>query len=174
MNLIPYRGITPRMNESVFVADGAQLIGDLELGEGASVWFNAVARADLAPIRIGARTNLQDGAIAHVNTGQPLIIGEDVSIGHGAIVHGCSIGNGTLVGMGAIVLNGARIGEFCLIGAGSLITENSVIEPYTLAFGSPAKPIRKLTEDDLERMRRTSLSYVQKGSEFLRMRKGTD
>ncbi|MNJ51584.1 putative acetyltransferase [compost metagenome] len=161
-----YQGRRPIVDASVFAAEGAKLIGDVTVGKESSIWFNAVLRGDLAPIVIGERTNLQDGVIGHVNTGQPLIVDDDVSIGHGAIIHGCHIGKGTLIGMGAIILNGADIGEYALIGAGSLVTENTVIPPYTLSLGSPARVVRELTEDDLRRMKLTTDSYVAKGKEY--------
>ncbi|MEK3776587.1 gamma carbonic anhydrase family protein [Paenibacillus sp. FSL K6-4396] len=164
--IIPYKGLQPQLHPSVYMAEGAKLIGDLRMGEESSVWFNAVLRADLAPIIIGKRCNIQDNVVGHVNTDQPLIVGDDVSVGHTAIIHGCSIGTGSLIGMGAILLNGADIGEYTLIGAGSVVTENSKIPPYTLALGTPAKVIRELTDADLERMSRTSLGYVTKGKEY--------
>ncbi|MEK4665194.1 gamma carbonic anhydrase family protein [Priestia sp. FSL H7-0729] len=164
--IIPYKGLQPQLHPSVYMAEGAKLIGDLRMGEESSVWFNAVLRADLAPIIIGKRCNIQDNVVGHVNTDQPLIVGDDVSVGHTAIIHGCRIGTGSLIGMGAILLNGADIGEYTLIGAGSVVTENSKIPPYTLALGTPAKVIRELTDADLERMSRTSLGYVTKGIEY--------
>ncbi|WHX47357.1 gamma carbonic anhydrase family protein [Paenibacillus woosongensis] len=164
--LLNYRGKRPALDASVFIAEGAKLIGDVTVGKDSSVWFNAVLRGDLAEIRIGERTNLQDGVIGHVNTGQPLIVENDVSVGHAAIIHGCHIGRGTLIGMGAIILNGAAIGEYALIGAGSLVTENTVIPAYTLALGSPARVVRELTEADLQRMKLTTDSYVVKGKEY--------
>ncbi|MCP1185345.1 gamma carbonic anhydrase family protein [Paenibacillus sp. 1781tsa1] len=164
--IIPYKGLQPQLHSSVYMAEGAKLIGDLRMGEESSVWFNAVLRADLAPIIIGKRCNIQDNVVGHVNTDQPLIVGDDVSVGHTAIIHGCRIGTGSLIGMGAILLNGADIGEYTLIGAGSVVTENSKIPPYTLALGTPAKVIRELTDADLERMSRTSLGYVTKGKEY--------
>ncbi len=163
---IAYDGRVPQLGKDVYVAEGVRLIGDLKVGEQASIWFNTVLRADLAPIRIGARTNIQDGCVGHVNTNEPLLVEEEVSVGHGAIIHGCTIGKGTLIGMGAIVLNGADIGEYALVGAGSLVTENGKIPPYTLALGTPAKAVRELNEEDLLRMRRTMESYVQKGREY--------
>lgn len=164
--IIQYKGLQPQLHPSVYMAEGAKLIGDLRMGEESSVWFNAVLRADLAPIIIGKRCNIQDNVVGHVNTDQPLILGDDVSVGHTAIIHGCRIGTGSLIGMGAILLNGADIGEYTLIGAGSVVTENSKIPPYTLALGTPAKVIRELTDADLERMSRTSLGYVTKGKEY--------
>ncbi|GBF72787.1 gamma carbonic anhydrase family protein [Paenibacillus sp. 598K] len=164
--LIPYQGKLPQIDPSVYVAEGAKLIGDIEIGAQSTVWFNAVLRGDLAPIRIGSRCNIQDGVVGHVNTSQPLLLEDEVSVGHAAIIHGCSIGKGTLIGMGAIVLNGADIGEYALIGAGAIVTEHRVIPPYTLALGSPAKPVRELTEADLLRMKATWESYVLKGKEY--------
>lgn len=164
--LLPYKGIKPVIHQSVYIAEGAKIIGDVSIAEHSTVWFNAVLRGDLAPIQIGNSCNIQDGVIGHVNTNQPLIVEEEVSIGHGAIIHGCTIGKGTLIGMGAIVLNGADIGEYALIGAGSIVTENKKIPPYTLSIGTPAKVVRELTEDDLQRMRRTMESYVTKGIEY--------
>ncbi|WP_405153019.1 gamma carbonic anhydrase family protein [Paenibacillus sp. FSL K6-0108] len=164
--IIPYKGIQPQLHPSVYMAEGAKLIGDLTMGEESTIWFNAVLRADLAPIVIGRRCNIQDNVVGHVNTDQPLLLDDDVSVGHSAIIHGCRIGKGSLIGMGAILLNGAEIGEYALIGAGSVVTENSKIPPYTLALGTPAKVIRELTDADLERMSRTTLGYVAKGKEY--------
>ncbi|GAC43985.1 gamma carbonic anhydrase family protein [Paenibacillus popilliae] len=164
--IIPYKGIRPSLDPSVYIAEGAKLIGDVTVGPLSSVWFNAVLRGDLAPIQIGREVNLQDGVIGHVNTDQPLRIADRVSIGHGAIVHGCRIGTGTLIGMGAIVLNGAEIGEYALVGAGSVVTETNKLPAYTLSLGSPARVIRELTDEDLQRMKRTTDSYVVKGKEY--------
>lgn len=168
MIYIPYQGITPSVHPSVYVADGVKIIGDVTVGEQSSIWFNAVLRGDLAPIRIGNRCNIQDGVVGHVNTDQPLIVEDEVSVGHAAIIHGSHVGKGTLIGMGAIVLNGAEIGEYALIGAGSIVTENKKIPSYTLAMGTPAKVVRELTEQDLQRMNRTMESYVAKGGEYKR------
>jgi carbonic anhydrase/acetyltransferase-like protein (isoleucine patch superfamily) len=164
--LYVFKGINPTVHESVFIADGVRIIGDVSVEQDSSIWYNAVLRGDLAPIRIGQRTNIQDGSIGHVNVNQPLLIGDDVSVGHGAIVHGCTIGRGALIGMGAIILNGATIGEYALIAAGSIVTENKVIPPYTLSMGSPAKVVRELTAADLNRMKVTAHSYVQKSNEY--------
>ncbi|MFD1178741.1 gamma carbonic anhydrase family protein [Paenibacillus puldeungensis] len=164
--LLSYLGRTPAVDPSVFIAEGAKLIGNVTVLSEASIWYNAVLRGDLAEIVIGERSNIQDGVIGHVNTSQPLIVESDVSVGHAAIIHGCRIGKGTLIGMGAIVLNGADIGEYALVGAGSLVTENTKIPPYTLSLGSPARVVRELTDDDLQRMRLTTESYVVKGKEY--------
>ncbi|GIO55254.1 gamma carbonic anhydrase family protein [Paenibacillus sp. SSG-1] len=164
--LLPYGQHLPKIHPSVYVAEGAKIVGDVQIGQQSSVWFNAVLRGDMAPIVIGDRCNIQDGAVGHVNTDEPLILEDDVSVGHAAIVHGCTIGKGTLIGMGAIVLNGAEIGEYALIGAGSIVTENKKIPPYTLSLGSPARVVRELTEEDLRRMYRTTQNYVDKGKEY--------
>lgn len=164
--LIPYGNKLPQIHTSVYVAEGAKIIGDVKIDEESSVWFNSVLRGDMAPIIIGKRCNIQDGTVGHVNTQQPLILADEVSVGHAAIIHGCTIGKGTLIGMGAIILNGAEIGEYALIGAGSVVTENTIIPPYTLSFGTPAKVVRELTEDDLKRMSVTVNNYVGKGKEY--------
>ncbi|MBJ9988516.1 gamma carbonic anhydrase family protein [Paenibacillus sp. S28] len=164
--LLPYGQHLPKIHPSVYVAEGAKIVGDVQIGQQSSVWFNAVLRGDMAPIVIGDRCNIQDGAVGHVNTDEPLILEDGVSVGHAAIVHGCTIGKGTLIGMGAIVLNGAEIGEYALIGAGSIVTENKKIPPYTLSLGSPARVVRELTEEDLRRMYRTTQNYVDKGKEY--------
>ncbi|EGL16005.1 MULTISPECIES: gamma carbonic anhydrase family protein [Paenibacillus] len=164
--LHPFKGLFPAIASSVYIAPGVQIIGDVSVGEDSTIWFNAVLRGDLAPIRIGNRCNIQDGCIGHVNMDQPLILEDDVSVGHGALIHGCRIGRGTLIGMGAIVLNGAEIGEYALVGAGSLVTEGTILPAYTLSLGTPAKVVRELTPQDLERMKRTTDNYVSKGREY--------
>ncbi|MFC6332266.1 gamma carbonic anhydrase family protein [Paenibacillus septentrionalis] len=164
--LIPYQSYRPKLEQQVYVAEGAKIIGDVYIGEESTIWFNAVLRGDLAPIHIGKRSNIQDGVVAHVNTDQPLVVHDEVSVGHSAIIHGCTINRGSLIGMGAIVLNGAEIGEYALIGAGAVVTENSKIPAYTLSLGTPAKVVRELQEADIERMKRTMESYVFKGYEY--------
>lgn len=163
---LPFMGTYPRLASGVYVAEGAKIIGDVTIGDQSTVWFNAVLRGDLAPIVIGRQCNIQDGVVGHVNTNQPLVLEDGVSVGHAAIIHGCRIGRGTLIGMGAIVLNGADIGEYALVGAGAIVTENQVIPPYTLCLGTPAKVIRELTERDLQRMKITADSYVSKGEQY--------
>lgn len=163
---IAYGSYIPQLAESVYVAEGAKLVGDVRISKQSSVWFNAVLRGDLAPVIIGERCNIQDGVVGHVAEGLPLELEDDISVGHSAIIHGCRIGKGTLIGMGAIVLNGAEIGEYALVGAGSIVTENTIIPPYTLSLGTPARVVRELTEQDLQRMARTSDSYVHKAREY--------
>ena len=164
--LIEYEGITPRVHDSVFVAPGAMLIGDVTIGEESSVWFNCVLRGDLEPIRIGCRTNVQDGAIIHMDREMPCLIGDDVTIGHGAILHSCIIGNDALIGMGAILLSGSVIGERAIVAAGALVREGQEIPPDALAMGVPAKVVRDVTEDELERVRRGKDDYVSRAHQM--------
>lgn len=131
------------------VAPGAVLVGEVRLCRGASVWYNAVLRADAGPITVGEGSNVQDCCVLHVSEGFPLTLGRGVTVGHGAVLHGCTVGDNTVVGMGAILLNGARVGADCLIGAGALVTEGTVIPDGTLAFGSPARPVRPLTDAEI-------------------------
>lgn len=154
----------PRFEGRHWIAPGAHLIGDVVLGEGASVWFNAVIRADNAPIRIGARSNVQDGAVLHVDPGVPLTIGEGVTVGHLAMLHGCTVGDGSLIGIGAVVLNGAVIGRDCLIGARALVTEGTVVPDGSLFLGSPGKVVREVTDEQIAGIRAGVESYVKKGA----------
>ena len=160
---IPYQQIVPEIHPSVYIAQGAMIIGDVTIGEESNVWFNAVLRGDLDQIRIGARTNIQDGTIVHLDNGYPCIIGDDVTVGHGCIVHGCTVGDGAMLGMGAIVLTGAKIGERAIVGAGALVREGQEIPPETVAVGIPAKVRRDVSTEDLERIRFGTLDYVTRG-----------
>lgn len=158
--IIGYRGRQPHLAEDVVVMETAVVAGDVEIGAGSSVWFGAVVRGDVHSVRIGSLTNVQDGCLLHVTTNtHPLIIGDRVTIGHGAILHGCTVGDGALIGMGAIVLDGAAVGEEALIGAGALVTEGSVIPPRTLAVGSPARVKRELTAEELARLAHSAEHY---------------
>lgn len=151
----------PIIHPTVVIAQGAHVLGEATLGPRCSVWYNAVVRADEAPITIGAETNIQDCAVIHVSTGHPTAIGEGVTIGHGAIVHGCTVGSNTLIGMGAIVLDDAEIGRDCIIGAGALVTKGMRIPDGSLAFGNPARIIRSLTEEEIEANRANAAEYVR-------------
>ncbi len=162
--LIAYEGITPNVHPSVFVAPGAMIIGDVTIGEASSIWFNTTLRGDLEPIRIGCRTNVQDGAVIHMDKEIPCLIGDDVTIGHGAILHSCTIGNEALIGMGAILLTGSVIGERAIIAAGTLVREGQEIPPDSIAMGVPAKVRREVTEAELERVRRGKDDYILRGS----------
>lgn len=165
--LIPYQGVMPTVHPSVFVAPGAMIIGDVTIGEESSVWFNSVLRGDLEPIRIGCRTNIQDGAVIHMDKEVPCLIGDDVTIGHGAILHSCTIGNEALIGMGAILLTGSTLGERAVVAAGTLVREGQEIPPGTVAMGVPAKVRREVTEAELERVRSGKDDYVLRGKLML-------
>jgi len=157
-----YRGITPRLDESVFVAPGAHIVGDVVIGKDSSVWFNTVVRGDVHSIRIGERTNIQDGCILHVTSGvYPLVLGSNITVGHGAILHGCTIEDECLIGMGAIVLDNARIGAGSLVAAGALIRENSQIPPGSLVAGVPATVKRPLTDSERKGLARGAENYVR-------------
>lgn len=159
-----YRDIEPKIDPTAFIAENAVIIGDVEIGKDSSVWYGCVIRGDVNKIRIGDRTNIQDGTVIHVSRAQfdgPTIIGDEVTIGHGAMIHGCTIEDGALIGIGATVLDGARIGAQSFIAAGSLVTPNTVIPPRTLVMGSPAKVKKELTEADLEDLEDFWKSYVE-------------
>ena len=159
--LRPYKGTTPRVHESAYIDASAQVIGDVEIGEESSIWMNAVLRGDVHWIRVGRRSNVQDGTVVHVMNGtHPTRIGDDVTIGHGAIVHGCTIGNRVLIGMGAILLNGATVGDDSIVAAGSLLTEEIRIPERSLVMGSPAKVKRQLTEREAASILEYSQRYV--------------
>src|SRR5215510_8576586 len=149
-------------NGRYWVADNATVLGRVLIEEDASIWFNAVLRGDTEPIRIGARANVQDGCVLHTDLGFPLLVGAEATIGHGAMLHGCSIGRGSLIGIGAVVLNGARVGEDCLIASHALIPEGKVIAPRSVVMGSPGKVTREVNERDLARMRESFEDYVSR------------
>ena len=154
-----FEGIMPEIDESVFVAESADIIGDVKIGKNSSVWYNTVLRVDEHAIRIGENTNIQDGTVVHVGLDVDTVIGDNVTVGHNALVHGCKIGNNSLVGMGAIVLNGAEIGEFCMIGAGALVTQNKKFPDGMLIIGSPAKAVRELTEEEKQSLIKSADDY---------------
>lgn len=151
---------------SAWVAPSADLIGDVRLGAGASIWFGAAIRADNTPILIGGRSNIQEGAVLHSDPGSPLTIGAGCTVGHRAILHGCTIGANVLVGMGATVLNDAVIGDDCLIGAGALVTEGKVFAPGSLIVGAPARVVRVLSPDAIARLRMAADSYVARATAY--------
>ncbi|WP_114389071.1 gamma carbonic anhydrase family protein [Notoacmeibacter marinus] len=154
-------------DETVFVAPGAQVMGNVILGAQVGIWFNAVLRGDNEPITIGARTNIQDLTMIHTDPGAPVTIGEGCTIGHKAIIHGCTIGDNSLIGMGATVLNRAKIGKNCLIGAGALITEGKDIPDGSLVVGAPGKVVRQLDEGAISALRMSAENYVQNAARFL-------
>ncbi|HDS09058.1 MAG TPA: gamma carbonic anhydrase family protein [Firmicutes bacterium] len=157
-----FKGKQPEIHKTAFIFDGAIIVGDVEIGEKSSIWFNSVVRGDVNYIKIGKFTNVQELSALHVDTGKyPLVIGDYVTIGHNAVLHGCTIKDNALIGMGAIVLNGAEVGELCVIGAGALVTENSKIPPGTLAVGIPAKVKRELTTEEKEQIKKSAAHYVE-------------
>jgi len=146
---------------STWIAEDAVILGDAEMADGCSVYFHTVIRTESDPIRIGRNTNIQDNCTVHTGRGYPVIIGEGVTVGHGCIIHGCTIGDNTLIGMGSIIMDGAVIGRNCIIGAGSLITEHKVIQDGSLVFGSPAKVIRTVTDEEIQTNRLTAAHYLE-------------
>ena len=156
------------IDKSVFIAPGAQVIGDVTIGKDCGVWYNAVIRGDSREIVIGERTNIQDLACLHVDKHFKLSVGDNVTIGHSAIVHGCAVGNNVLIGMGAIIMNGAQIGNNCIIGAGALVTENMIIPDGMMAYGSPAKVIRALSEEEKQGILENADIYVRHAKEALK------
>jgi len=155
-------------DDRYWVAPDANVIGKVILGEEVGIWFGATLRGDNEPIIVGARSNIQEGTVVHTDPGKPVIIGEGCTIGHGAIIHGCTIGNNSLIGMGATVLNGAVIGNNCLVGANALVTEGKVFPDNSLIVGSPAKAIRTLDADAVEGLKKSAESYVRNWQRFKR------
>ncbi|MDO9092979.1 MAG: gamma carbonic anhydrase family protein [Rubrivivax sp.] len=151
---------TPQLASTAWVADSAQVIGRVRMGEGSSVWYGAVLRGDNDWITLGARANVQDGSVLHTDPGFPLTLGDDVTVGHLVMLHGCTVGDGSLIGIQAVVLNGARIGRNCLVGAGAVVTEGKEFPDNSLILGSPAKVVRQLTPEQAERMKHAALHYV--------------
>ena len=161
MLIRPHKGIHPKIGERVFIAETAAVIGDVEIGDDSSIWYGTVVRGDVFHIRIGAGTNIQDNCTIHVTNGTwPTIIAENVSIGHGVIAHGCRIGSGCLIGMGARILDDVEIGEESLVGAGALITEGTRIPPRSLVLGMPARVRRGLSVEEIRRVRQNALNYI--------------
>jgi carbonic anhydrase/acetyltransferase-like protein (isoleucine patch superfamily) len=168
--LLEYKGKWPKLGERVFIAEGAMIIGDVEIGDHSSVWFNSVVRGDVDIIRIGAHSNIQDGSILHVMKNQyPLILHDYVTVGHGVMLHGCEIESHCLIGMRATILNNARVGAHTIVGAGALITEGTVIPPRSLVLGMPAKVKRELTDAEVENIDEYARRYYQYKETYLGM-----
>lgn len=166
--VLPYRGHYPSIAKGVFAAAGARLIGDLVIAEDASLWFNVTVRADCNYIRIGARSNIQDNSVIHVtNSKHPTVIAEDVTVGHSAVLHGCEIKAGCLIGMGAVVMDGVVIGERCMVAAGSLVTPGKEFPAGHLIKGSPAKAVRELTEQELKALETSITYYLEYKSHYV-------
>jgi carbonic anhydrase/acetyltransferase-like protein (isoleucine patch superfamily) len=159
-------GIAPKLGAGAWVADSADVMGAVELGENASVWFGAVLRGDTAHIKIGKNSNVQDGSVLHADDGVPLEVGDDVTIGHQVMLHGCTIGDGALIGIQSVVLNRAKIGKGCIVGAGSLVTEGKVFPDYSMIMGSPAKVVRQLDEATVTQLRMSAQHYVTNAQRF--------
>jgi gamma-carbonic anhydrase len=157
----------PAVDPSAFVVESAVIVGDVVVGPEASVWFHAVLRGDVERVRIGARTNVQDNATIHVSGGRwPTVVGEDVTIGHAAVLHGCTVGDHALVGIGAIVLDGAEIGAECLVGAGALVTPGTAVPPRSLVLGHPARRVRELSGEEIERLHRSAANYLAHAARY--------
>jgi carbonic anhydrase/acetyltransferase-like protein (isoleucine patch superfamily) len=156
----------PVVHDTAWIAPSADVIGDAVLGEQVTLWFGAVVRADNGPVHVGARTNIQDGAVLHSDPGSPMTIGADCTVGHRAILHGCTVGDGCLIGMGATVLNDAVIGAGSLVGAGALVTEGKVFPPGSLIVGAPARAVRTLEPEQIERLRASATGYAERGRRY--------
>lgn len=150
---------------TVFIAPGAIVLGDVTLGEDVGIWYHATVRGDRAPIVIGNRSNVQDNAVVHVDAKYPVTIGENVTIGHSAVIHGCEIGDNSLIGMGAIIMNGARIGKNCIVGAGALVTQNTIVPDNSLILGNPAKVKREVTQEEIAASLHNAQVYVEEARE---------
>ena len=163
-----FGGKRPILGSGVFLAETAAVIGDVEIGDGSSIWYSTVLRGDVMPIRIGARTSVQDGTVVHVTSGKfGTIIGSDCTIGHGAIVHACTVADFCLIGMGSIILDGARIGEGSLVGAGALVTPGTDIPPGSLVLGAPARVKRAINAQEREQIREGAAHYVELARRYL-------
>lgn len=161
-------GRTPRFGRRVFVAESALVLGDVVCEDDVSLWYGVVVRGDIHWVRLGARSNLQDGVIVHVENGEwPTVLGEEVSVGHGAVLHGCTVGAGSLVGMGAVIMNGAVVGEGSIVAAGAVVREGFQAPPRSLLAGVPARVKREVTADEADRIRRTARRYLEYKSRYL-------
>ncbi len=159
-------GVAPTLGKDTYVADSAQVMGDVTLGEGASMWFGVIARGDSERITIGRGSNIQDGAVLHADAGKPLVIGDNVSVGHMVMLHGCTVGDGSLIGIGAIVLNDVKIGKNCIVGAHSLVTEGKEFPDGSMIMGSPAKLVRQLAPEQIAGVHRIADHYMANGKRF--------
>ena len=158
--------LTPAIHETAWVADSAQVLGNVRLAQDSSVWFGVVIRGDMDAISVGRGSNIQDNSVLHADHGVPLTIGDNVSIGHQVMLHGCTIGDGSLIGIQAVILNGAKIGKNCLVGAGSLITEGKEFADNSMIFGSPAKAVRQLSAEQIEVLKMISDHYIENARRY--------
>ena len=159
-------GVAPEIDESAWVADSAEVMGRVKLGKDASVWFGTVIRGDTEDISIGEGSNIQDASVLHADMGKPLTVGCNVTVGHQVMLHGCTIGDGSLIGIGSVVLNGAKIGKGCLVGAGSLVTEGKEFPDGSMIIGSPAKAVRQLSPEQMEGLLQSARNYVLNARRF--------
>ena len=157
---LQFNGVAPSINENAYVSESVDIIGDVKVEENVSIWFDARIRADMNKIVIGANSNIQENAVVHVDIESPVIIGENVTIGHSAIIHGCNISNNVLVGLGSIILNNAKISKNSIVGAGALVTQGKEFEEGVLILGNPAKAVRKLSEEEIKSIKRSADNYV--------------
>jgi carbonic anhydrase/acetyltransferase-like protein (isoleucine patch superfamily) len=165
--LYELRGVRPTVGRDVFIADSAVVVGDVHLGDEASIWFGAVVRGDCFPIRVGARTNVQDNAVLHVTAGKAkTTVGDDVTIGHAAVVHGCTIGDRCLIGMASVVLDDAVIGDDSIVAAGALVAPGTIVAPHSVVMGRPARVTRTTNEEDLQRIRQGADNYIRYARDF--------
>lgn len=167
-NVVPFKGIMPTLGEGVFIADTARVIGDTHLGQGTNVWYGVAIRGDVNRVRIGEMTNIQENAVCHVTTAKwPLVIGNRVTVGHGAIVHGCTIGDDSLIGMGAVVLDGAIIEPFSMVAAGAVVSPGKRVETGWLWAGVPARPVRLLTDEERAYLGWSSTHYYELSRHYM-------
>ncbi|ASS93752.1 gamma carbonic anhydrase family protein [Peribacillus simplex] len=164
--IIPYNNKKPSIDDTAFVAPGAHLIGDISIGKDSTIWFNAVLRGDEDSITIGEKCSIQDNSTIHLFEGCPVVIEDEVTVGHNVILHGCKIGKRSIIGMGSTILDNVEIGEECIIGANTLISSGKIIPPRSLVIGSPGKVVRRLNNKDLELIQLSIDTYVQKGKDF--------
>jgi carbonic anhydrase/acetyltransferase-like protein (isoleucine patch superfamily) len=166
MALYELDGIKPQTAAGVWIADSAQVMGDVVLGENANIWFGAVLRGDTDTITVGKNSNVQDGSVLHADENVPLTIGDNVTVGHQVMLHGCTIGDGSLIGIQSVILNKARIGKGCIVGAGSVVTEGKEFPDYSLIVGSPAKVVRQLDEATAQKLLMSAQHYVKNAQRF--------
>jgi len=159
-------GLTPQVADTAWVADNAQVIGEVTLAADSSVWFGATLRGDTATIHIGEGSNIQDGSVVHADHGMPVTVGRHVTVGHQVMLHGCTIGDGSLIGIAAVVLNGAKIGKHCLVGAGALVTEGKEFPDGSMILGSPARVVKVLSPEQIEGLRRSAQHYIDDSRRF--------
>ncbi|WP_285767740.1 gamma carbonic anhydrase family protein [Peribacillus sp. SI8-4] len=164
--IIPYNKKKPLIDETVFIAPGAHLIGDITIGKESTIWFNSVLRGDEDSITIGEKCSIQDNSTIHLFEGCPVVVEDEVTVGHNVTLHGCKIGKRSIIGMGSTILDNVEIGEECIIGANTLVSAGKIIPPRSLVIGSPGKVVRRLNEKDLELIQLSIDTYVQKGKEF--------